>query len=47
MTVQGLVDLTDWCLSSRTWTKSLHELPRKRRLQGDPTGYVSAYAVPG
>lgn len=38
MIVQGMVELADWCLTSRTWTKALHERPRKRRLQCDSAG---------
>ena len=38
MIVQGLVNLSDWRLTSRTWTKALHERPRKRRLALDSSG---------
>ena len=38
--VQGFVELTDWCLTSRAWTKALHERPRKRRLQFNSGGLI-------
>lgn len=38
MIIQGLVDLADWGLTSRSWTKALHERPRKRTLQYDWSG---------